>query len=79
MSELRNYHSSVRVFRIKQPQNGWIFVADTSKDFAILQSEPKMQQVFGENVKVSLSKSYHSADTTKGKVWSSREYQITLS
>ena len=41
---------------------------DTLKDFAILQSEPKMQQVFGKNVKVSLPKSYHSADAKKDKV-----------
>ena len=27
-----------------------------------------MQHVFGKNVKVSLSKSYHSADATKGKI-----------
>ena len=27
-----------------------------------------MQQVFGKNIKVSLSKSYHSADATKGNV-----------
>ena len=27
-----------------------------------------MQQVFGENVKVQLPKSYHSADASKGKV-----------
>ena len=42
--------------------------ATARKDFAILQSEPKMQQVFGKNVEVSLPKSYHSADTSKGKV-----------
>ena len=68
MSELRKYHPSLIVFRIKQTQNCWIFIGDTPKDFAILQSESKMQQVFGKNVKVSLLKSYHSADATKGNV-----------
>ena len=67
MSELRQYHPNLRVFRIKQTQNGWIFIGDTPKDFAILKSEPKMQQIFGKNVKVSLPKSYHSAEATKGK------------
>ena len=33
-----------------------------------MQSEPKMLHVFGKNVKVSLPKSYHSADATKGKI-----------
>ena len=68
MNELRQYHPNLRIFLIKQTQNGWIFIGDTPKDFAILQSEPKMQQFFGEIVKVSLPKSYHSADATKGKI-----------
>ena len=44
-------------------------MGDTPKDFVILQSEPKMQKVFGKSVKVSLPKSYHSADAIKGKVF----------
>ena len=68
MSELRQYQTSLRVFQLKQSKNCWIFIGDTPKDFTILQSEPKMQQVFGKNVKVSLPKSYHSADATKVKI-----------
>ena len=68
ISKLRQYHPNLGVFRIKQSQNGSIFIGDTPKDFAILQSEPKMQQVFEKNVKVSLPTSYQSADATKGKV-----------
>ena len=67
MSELRQYHPSLRVFQIKQSQKGWIFIGDTPKDFAILQSETKMKQVFGPKVKVSLPKSYPSADASKSK------------
>ena len=67
MRELRQYHPSLRVFQIKQSQKGWIFIGDTPKDFAILQSETKMKQVFGPKVKVSLPKSYHSADASKSK------------
>ena len=58
MSELRQYHPSFRVCKIKQSQNGWTFIGDTPKDFAILQSEPK----------VSLPTPYHSADAIKGKM-----------
>ena len=68
MSELRQYHPNLRVLQIKQTKNGWIFIGDTHKDFAILQSEPKMQQVFGKKVKMSLPKSYHSADAKKDKI-----------
>ena len=69
MRELRQYHQGLKVFKIMQTQNGWILMKDTPKDFSILQSEPKMQQVFGRNVKVSPPKSYHSADATIGKVF----------
>ena len=68
MSELRQYHPNLRVLQIKQTKNGWIFIGDTPKDFAILQSEPKMQQVFGPKVKMSLPKSYHSADEKNDKI-----------
>ena len=62
------YHPSLRVFQIKQSQKGWIFIGDNPKDFAILQSESKMEQVLRPNIKVSLPKSYHSADVSKVKV-----------
>ena len=65
MSELRQYHPSLRV---KQTKNGWIFIGDTPKDFNILQSEAKMKQVFGPKVKVTLPRSYHSADASKSKI-----------
>ena len=68
MSELRQYHPNLRVLQIKQTKNGWIFIGDTPKDFAILQSEPKMQHVFGKKVKTSLPRSYHSADAKKDKI-----------
>ena len=42
MSELRQYHSSLIVYQIKQSQQGWIFIGDTPKDSAILQSETKL-------------------------------------
>ena len=68
MSELRQYHPSLRVLQIKQTKNGWIFIGDIPKDFNILQSEAKMKQVFGPKVKVTLPRSYHSADASKSKI-----------
>ena len=67
MSELRQYHASLIVFQIRQSSKGWIFIGDTPEHFPILQSETKMKQVFGSKVKVSLPKSYHSADASKSK------------
>ena len=74
MSELRQYHPSLKSFTNQSDKNGWIFIGDTPKDFAILQSETKMKQVLGPKVKVSLPKSYHSADASKSKFWYLREY-----
>ena len=39
MSELKQYHPSFRVFQIRQSSKGRIFIGDTPKDFAIVQSE----------------------------------------
>ena len=64
MSELRQYHPSLRVLQIKQTKNGWAFIGDTPKDFNILQSKAKMKQAFGPKVKVTLPRSYHSADAS---------------
>ena len=68
MRELRQYHPNLRVLQIKQTKNGWIFIGDTPKDFSILPSEPKMQQVFEKKVKVSLPKS-PLCRRKKGKVF----------
>ena len=65
MSELRQYHPMLRVYKIKQAQKGWIFIGDTRKDFAILLNETKIQQVFGPKVKMLPPKSYHSAGASK--------------
>ena len=78
MSELRQYHPNLRVLQIKQAKNGWIFMGDTPKDFAILQSEPKMQQVFGKKVKMSLPRSYHSANAKKILVFKGVSNNITI-
>ena len=43
-------------------------MGDTPKDFNILQSEAKMKQLFGPKVKVTLPRSYHSADASKSKI-----------
>ena len=51
MSELRQYHPNLRGLQIKQRKSGRIFIRDTPKDFAILQSEPKIQQVFGKKLR----------------------------
>ena len=72
MSELRQCHPSLRVFQIRQSSKIWIFIGDTPKDFAILQSETKMKQVFRPKVKVSLPKSYHSEDASKSKFLESK-------
>ena len=77
MSELKQYHPNLRVSQIKQTKNGWIFIGDTPKDFTFLQSEPKMQQVFGKKLKCH-SQSHTTLQTQKRKrFWFLREYLTT--
>ena len=78
MSELRQYHLSLRVFQIRQSQKGWILIGDAPKDFAILQSETKMKQVFGPKVKVSLPNHITLQTPQKVNFWYLSEYQLTL-
>ena len=77
MSELRQYHPNLRVFKIKQTQNGWIFIGDTHKDFAILQSKPKMQQVFGKTLRCHFQSHTTLQTPQKEKFWFLRDYLAT--
>ena len=62
-----------------QAANGWIFVAETPKDFAILQSAPKEQQVFGENVKGCHYQGLTILQTPQNeKFWFLRKYLAML-
>ena len=79
MSELRQYYPSLRVFRIQQTQNRWIFIGDTPENFAILQSEPKMKQVFGKTLRCHHQSLIILQTPQKEKFWSLRQYLITLS
>ena len=65
MSELKQYHPNLRALQIEQTKNGCIFIGDTLKDFAILQSEGKMQQVFGKKLKCNFP-SHTTLQTQKG-------------
>ena len=78
MSELRQYHPNLRVLQIKQTKNGWIFIGDTPKDFAILQSEPKWHTSFREKKLKCHFQGHITLQTQKKtRFWSSREYLTT--
>ena len=78
MSGLRQYHPSLRVLQIKQVKNGWIFIGDTPKDFAILQSETKMKQVFGPKLRSHCRNHITLQTPQKVNFWYLREYLLTL-
>ena len=78
MSNLRQYHPNLRVFQTKQTKNGYIFIGDTPKDFAILQSEPKMQQAFRKKTLRCHLQSHTTLQTPqREKFWFLREYLAT--
>ena len=59
MSELRQFHLSLRVLKVQELKNNRpLVIGDTPRDVAILKSDNKMKACLGQNVSASLPKSY---------------------
>ena len=59
MGELRQYHPSVKISRIKErPKGDFVAIGDSMQDVIILQNESKMKAALGKNVKISLPKAF---------------------
>ena len=57
--ELRYYHPSFKISRIKElPKCDFLIIDDTLQDATILQNENKMKALLGKNVRVSLPKAF---------------------
>ena len=64
MSELRQFHPSLRVSKVQElKSNRFLVIRDTPLDIAILQSDNKMKACLGQNVSASLPKAYQTAKT----------------
>ena len=64
MSELRQFHPSLRVSKVQELKNNrFPVIGDTPRDVAILQSDNKMKACLGQNVSASLPKAYQTAKT----------------
>ena len=62
MDELRQYHPSLKISRIKElPKGDFIAVGDSMQDVIILQNESKMKAALGKNVKISLPKAFQTS------------------
>ena len=62
MDELRQYHPSLKISRIKElPKGDFIAVSDSMQDVTILQNESKMKAALGQNVKISLPKAFQTS------------------
>ena len=64
MSELRQFHLSLRVSKVQELKNNrFLVIGDTPRDIAILESDNKMKACPGQNVLASLPKAYQTAKT----------------
>ena len=64
MSELRQFHPSLRVSKVQELKNNrFLVIGDTPRDVSILQSDNKMKACLGQNVSASLPKAYQTAKT----------------
>ena len=62
MSELRQFHPSLRVSKVQELKNNrFLVIGDTPRDVAILQSANEMKACLGQNVLASLPKAYQTA------------------
>ena len=63
MSELRQFHPSLRVSKVQKLKNNrFLVIGDTPRDVAILQRDNKMKACLGQNVSASLPKAYQTAE-----------------
>ena len=66
MRELSQYHTELRVSRVKDlPTRGFFRIENTPRDVIILQSEIKLKACLGQNVKISLPKAYQMKEKNK--------------
>ena len=66
MGELRQYHPSLKISRIKElPKGDFIAVGDSMQDVIILQNESKMKAALGKNVKISVPKAFQTSKEQK--------------
>ena len=62
MGELRQYHPSLKISRIKElPKGDFVAIGDSMQDVIILQNESKMKAALGKNVKISLPKAFQTS------------------
>ena len=68
MSELRQFHSSLKISQIKELSKGdFLIIGDSVQDIIIMQSKSKMKAALGKNVKVSLPKAFQTKKSTNKK------------
>ena len=64
MGELRQYHPSLKVLQGEElPKGDLLVIGDSVQDVVILQNENKMKAALGQNVKITLPKSYQISRT----------------
>ena len=62
MGELRQYHPSLKISRIKElPKGDFVVIGDSVQDVILLQNESKMKAALGKNVKISLPKHFQTS------------------
>ena len=62
MGELRQYHPSFKILRVKElPKGDFVAISDSVQDVIILQNESKMKAALCKNVKISLAKAFQTS------------------
>ena len=79
MRELRQYHPSLKISRIKELPNGnFVAISNSVQDVIILQNESKMKAALGKNVKISLPKAFQTSKEQKSSLISTKSLMPRL-
>ena len=62
MGELRQYHPTLKISKIKElPKDDFVAIGNSMQDAIILQNKSKMKAALGKNVKISLPKAFQTS------------------
>ena len=77
MSELKQFHPNIKVFKILGKNYSFLIIRDTPRDVGVLQSEHKIKACPGQKVKISLPTAYQTTKPKKSVVVKGVSAEVT--
>ena len=79
MSELKQFHPNIKVFKVfERRNNSFLIIRDTPREVGILQSESKMKACPGQKIRISLLIAFKTAKPKKSLVLKGVPAEVTV-